>query len=206
VPGKQTLTDQLDFQQDPVTAGPQVKVTVNITERMGAPLTFDAANYEELYQQVAARAAQRKEAGSVTCDLSADLKTDASGALTAAVIDAPLVTMLPAWPQKARQPQADQAKFDAWRASVEAHETTHRDIYKREYPKFKTAIVGPDEKAGDAQFKAVSAAAEAAQDAFDASSQPAPLAAPGGIIQVPRRNATDVTTAASADPDPYADL
>jgi hypothetical protein len=175
-------------------------------ESAGPPITFDAATYDELYAQVSARASLRKEAGSVTTQLTTDTVNDATGNPTEVKLTAPLVTSLPAWPQQARQPAADQAKYTAWYASVDAHERTHRDLYRREYAKLRTSVIGPTARDVDAQAQAIVDAAELVQDAFDARSQPAPLAAPGGIEQVPRRNGGAIDSgisAASADPAPY---
>jgi hypothetical protein len=164
--------------------GGSTKTTVSITESTAPPLTFNAKDYKELYAQVSARVG--KEAGEVTRS-GADITTgapDGSGNIPTAAIKYDLATMLPAWPQKASQPQADQAKFDAWRGSVSDHEKGHRDIYKRELVKERQQVIGPKQSDIDTQIAAVEDAAEKQQDAWDAAGQPAPLAVPGGIEKV----------------------
>jgi hypothetical protein len=175
------------------------KVTVTFQESAAPPLTFNAKDYRELYGQVAARAG--REAGSVKRTPSYDYKDDGAGHVTSVDFTYKLETMLPEWPQKAQQPQGDQAKFTAWRDSVSAHEAQHRAIYKTELAKLKTQVIGPTLADVDTQEAAVEAAAETAQDAFDASNQPAPLAAPGGIEKVPNGTDGGGGTAASAGND-----
>ena len=181
----------------------KTRATVTITESTAPPLTFNAKDYRELYGQVAQRSG--KEAGSVTRSAAAftDGPTDPDGNLTSVTIKYDLATMLPEWPQKGTQPAEDQAKFNAWRASVAEHEKGHRDIYKRELGKERTQVVGPKTADIDAQVAAVEAAAETEQDKWDAAGQPAPLAAPGGIEHVPR-NSTDGQPQPDASADPPA--
>jgi hypothetical protein len=181
------------------TAG-NVKVIVKLPESSGAPITFNAPTYRELYNQVSARASQRLEAGSVTTQLSTDYKT-MNDNVTEATFSAPLSTSLPSWPQKGQQPAADQAKFNEWFSSVETHEQGHRDIYKREYNKLKAAVVGPKTSDCDTQRDGVDAGCDAAQTAYDAKNQPAPLAVPGGIEHVPRNStgSDDAVPAATGD-------
>ena len=187
----------LDNTHGAVQNGPgKPTVTLSMPESMATPLTFNATDYRDLYGQVSARVG--KEAGSVTTQLSDDVKT-LDDNVTSVAFTAPLKTMLPDWPQKGTQPAADQAKFDAWKGSVATHEGQHRQIYKTEYAKLKTAVIGPKESDVDAQSQVVVDNAEKAQDAFDASNQPAPLAAPGGIEKVKSSDASDVTAPSDTD-------
>jgi hypothetical protein len=160
-----------------VPTGASVKVTVNTPHKAGAAISFDAKDYKELYKQVKARADSGKEAGSVSRGWSADYKT-ADDKVTEAKYDLPLTMSLPTWTNKASQPQAEQTKFDTWAASVRAHEDRHEQIYRLEYAKMKTAVVGPTEADCDKQSAVIDANAEAEQTKFDAANQPAGLAIP----------------------------
>lgn len=174
----------------PVKPPPKPSVTVAFPETAAPPLTFSAKDYRELYQQVAARAGQ--EAGSVTKSMSSDTQRKDDGTVVSASFTIGLATMLPEWTEKASQPKDDQDKFNAWRQSVSTHETGHRDIYKKEYAKLKTQVVGPTKEDVSNQADAVSAVADQAQNAYDASNQPAALAIPGGMEKVKSTDASDV--------------
>lgn len=163
--------------------GPKTKTSVAFKETTAAPLTFNAKDYKDLYGQVAARVG--KEAGSVTRTPTLDTAApDAQGNIPTAKITYELATMLPAWPQVGSQPQADQAKFNAWKQSVSDHEKGHRDLYKRDLAKVTTQVVGPKDADINSQEDQVEKDAETNQDAYDAAGQPAPLAAPGGIEKI----------------------
>ena len=96
-----------------------------------------------------------------------------------------ITTSSPTWKQIASQPQADQDKFNAWAKSVAAHEKLHYDTYKTGFEGMKTGSTGPTESECDTQYEALRNAIEPLQDTIDKTQQPAPLAAPGGMIKVP---------------------
>jgi hypothetical protein len=180
-PDGPSVEDPFGGPSEPPIAAARTRTTVSFTESTAPPLTFNAKDYRELYGQVAER--MGKEAGTVTRSAPkiVDGAKDPDGNIATCAITYDLATMLPEWPQKGSQPAEDQAKFNAWRASVAAHEKGHRDIYKRELGKERAEVVGPKAADIDAQIAAVQAVAETAQDAWDHAGQPAPLAAPGGI-------------------------
>lgn len=167
----------------------RTKVTVEISEKAGDPITFNAKNYAELYQQVRAREDSREEAGSVTrswdCQTADIDEFDNVGRVTYTIV---LTTSLPKWTNLAQQPQEDQEKFNNWRASVVVHEQRHVVIYKTEYAKLKTEVKGPKETDLESQSKAVDDNAEKEQRIFDnnKSTQPSKLPAPGGVTKVPK--------------------
>jgi len=94
--------------------------------------------------------------------------------------------VLPKWTTKAKQPAADQQKFDRWRAGVERHEKAHafqdqRGLTRR----LKEAIRGPSLKEAQDQQKAVLEEVGKFQHAVDVLAPPPPLEAPGGTTKVP---------------------
>ncbi|MBL8113900.1 MAG: DUF922 domain-containing protein [Acidobacteria bacterium] len=170
------------------TAPKKTVVTVAISEATGSPITFTGKDYTALYKEVSDRATKHREAGSVSRSFATSTSdVDADGNVGKVTFTIVLTTVLPTWTTIDSQPKADQDKFNAWRASVVVHEKRHVDIYKTEFAKLKTQVVGPKDTDITTQADAVDDAAEAAQVAFDAvaATQPAPLAAPGGMTKVP---------------------
>ncbi|HTJ46334.1 MAG TPA: DUF4157 domain-containing protein [Kofleriaceae bacterium] len=173
-----------DAQPQAGTPG-KVKVVVNITPAAGDPIEFDAKDYDELYQQVQARAQTDKEAG--RCErgeIGVDDVTNGDAVVTI-TYNIPIKTSLPKWTNLAKQPAGDQKKFNDWVASVAAHEKQHFDLFKTGYETLKTSVIGPTRADCDKQFDEVEKAVKKSQDDFDNKSQPAPLPAPGGMIKVP---------------------
>jgi hypothetical protein len=215
-PGKRTLTQQLprrthhadaavggeatgsgaapvgaaDASQADQMAGKKVKVTVTSLANApaeGPAITFDAADYKGLYQQVKARADTGKEAGSVSRGWGEDYvfpENDAED-VREAKYDIPLTMSLPKWTTRDSQPKEDQKKYDGWAASVKTHEDQHVAIYRTEYAKLKTSVVGPTTTLAKSQANTVDTDAETAQQDFDNANQPAGLPIPGGTEKVP---------------------
>jgi len=204
-PGRRTLTQSLpvrshnaeaaaapvgaaDAGQPVPESSKKVKVSVTSLDKApaaGTPISFDAANYAGLYQQVKARADAGQEAGSVSRGWSEDYVTpEGSDDAIEAKYDIPLTMSLPKWTKRDTQPAEDQKKYDGWAASVKTHEDQHVAIYRAQYAALKTSVIGP--KTGDCstQATAVDTAAETAQQTFDNSNQPAGLPIPGGTEKV----------------------
>ncbi len=165
------------------------KVTLNIgPTKKGEPISFSAENYRELYRQVSARAESEDPAGTHSSQIGAwkpDLDDD--GDVTTVTIPITLTTSLPEWPAKSKQPKEDQAKFDAWLASVTEHEKRHEQCYRTKFQEKKAQFLkGPDEDKLDAQLTELSDSVDKDQDVVD-QNQPAPLAAPGGMEKVGRK-------------------
>lgn len=157
------------------------RVTVNLSEEVGAPITFNGENYAQLYQQVQARANTGAEAGSVTRSWDEEMAdVDEFGNVGKVTYTIVLTTSLPKWTNIAKQPQADQDKFNKWYASVVVHEKKHVDIYKTEYAKLKTGVTGPKEADLTAQSGKIDDDTDKAQQDFDnvQSTQPIALPAP----------------------------
>jgi hypothetical protein len=167
-----------------------VKVTVKVNRKAGS-MEYDAADYNELYRQVSKRADGHKCAGSCECGAAQISYPDRKQVgekihVTSMSIAIDVTVAVPTWKQKASQPKADQDKFDAWAASVSAHEEKHFKIYNDGFNKMKTLITGPTEEECDTQYEAQKTQMETDQDVVDEpANQPAPLAAPGGMIKVP---------------------
>lgn len=170
------------------TAPKKTAVVVNISEAAGPPITFTGKDYAALFKEVSDRATKHAEAGSVSRSWGVSTAPpDADGYISKVTFTIVLTTVLPSWTTIASQPKADQDKFNTWKASVAVHEKKHVDIYKTEYAKLKTAVVGPTDADITTQSDAVDNNAEAEQIKFDAvaATQPAPLAQPGGMTKVP---------------------
>jgi predicted secreted Zn-dependent protease len=178
---------------EPQGDGAPTKVTVKVTvnPKSSAVMEFDAPDYNDLYQQVSKRATTNKcagfcECGTAQCNYVIWTSADNTKKLAKELsIEVDITTSSPTWKQIATQPKADQDKFNAWAKSVAAHEKLHYDTYKKGFDGMKTAITGPTEADCDGQYKTARDAIEPLQDAIDANQQPAPLAAPGGMIKVP---------------------
>ncbi len=183
--------------------GPKVEVKFPAVAT-GPAISFNGANYKELYKQVKARADQGLEAGSVTAAGAADYDPE-GGSPTKAVYTITMTMSLPAWTVRDTQPEADKKKYDTWAASVKTHEEQHVKIYKDEYNKLKTSVVGPSETECESQYTTVATAAEAAQTTFDNTSQPDALPIPGGVEKVggSSTSASDSDSSSSA-PAPAA--
>jgi hypothetical protein len=181
--------------------GPKVEVKFPAVAT-GTPITFDGANYKELYKQVKARADQNLEAGSVTAAGAADY--DPADTPTKAVYTITMTMSLPSWTHRDTQPEADKKKYDTWAASVKAHEEQHVKIYKDEYNKLKTTVVGPSETECESQYTTVATNAETAQTNFDKSSQPDALPIPGGTEKVGGSSASASDSDSSSAPAPTA--
>jgi hypothetical protein len=179
-----------DGGQDAAALAAGVKVTVKVNRKAGK-MEYDAADYNELYRQVAARADGHKCAGSCECGAASigfpdRVQKGEAIHVTSMTIEIDVTVAVPTWKQRGTQPEADQKKFDAWAASVAAHEERHFKIYNDGFNKMKTLITGPTEADCDSQYDAQKAQMETDQDVVDEpANQPAPLAAPGGMIKVP---------------------
>jgi len=178
-----------------------VKVTVKVNGPHGptsqegmaqaAALRFDSPDYATLYSKISERELTGKEAGFERPNLSGTFKTERPNANSPEIVVGANYTMdleigLPEWTTKAKQPQADQQKFDRWRAGVERHEKAHafqdqRGLARR----LKEAIRGPSIEEAESQQEAVTNKVQEFQDAVDFLAQPPPLEAPGGTTKVP---------------------
>jgi len=190
-----------------------IKVTVIAPVSAGNPIVFDAVDYRELYRQISERAATSKCAGQCDCGkLGCNYTTkgttgtpEQADDVVEATFTTKITTSTPTWKQRATAKPEEQQKFDAWVASVAAHEAGHVKIYTEGLAKLKTAVTGPKDTDCDAQSDAIVAAYNLLQVQFDATSQPAPLPAPGGTTKIgPDGKETPISTDGAPAAEPVA--